>query len=53
MIAFTYNFYPTTTDLIEAYFKIDNVDNYMYDTYTLDAIYARPSQAERIKNGNK
>lgn len=49
----TYNFYPSTTDLIEAYFKIDNVDNYMYDTYTLDAIYARPSQAERIKNGSK
>lgn len=48
-----YDFYPSTKDLIELYFKLEDIQNYMYDTYTLDAIYARPSQAERIKNGSK
>ena len=32
-------------------FRINkNIDDYIYDTYTLDAIYARASQAERLKN---
>ncbi|MDD3303824.1 MAG: tRNA (adenosine(37)-N6)-threonylcarbamoyltransferase complex dimerization subunit type 1 TsaB [Clostridia bacterium] len=48
-----YNLYPSTTDLIHAYFDITNTDSYLFDTYTLDAIYARPTQAERMKNGNK
>ena len=42
--------YPTPSDLISAYQNILNADKYMYDTYTLDAIYARASQAERVKN---
>lgn len=48
-----YDFYPTSKDLINLYFKLENLDNYIFDTYTLDAVYARPSQAERIKNDIK
>jgi tRNA A37 threonylcarbamoyladenosine modification protein TsaB len=46
--AYLLDFYPTTDDLILAYNKINNTQNYMYDTYTLDANYARASQAERL-----
>lgn len=44
----TYNFYPTTEDLIDCYLNIEEKDNYMYNAYSLDALYARPSQAERM-----
>lgn len=42
------NFYPTTNDLIDSYLNISNVKEYMYNAYSLDALYARPSQAERM-----
>ena len=42
--------YPTTREVIFAYRKINNLQNYIFDTYTLDAEYVRPSQAERLKN---
>ncbi len=45
--------YPTTKDIILAYEEINNLQNYIFDTYTLDAEYIRPSQAERIKNEHK
>ncbi len=41
-------FYPTTKDLIQSYLHISDTDKYMYNAYTLDALYARPSQAERM-----
>lgn len=47
------NTYPTTEDLIEIYENIENKENYIYDTFNLNATYARPSQAERVKNGEK
>lgn len=46
----TNNYYPTPTDLINAYNNISNINNYIFDSYTLDANYVRVSQAERIKN---
>ncbi len=42
--------YPTTEDLIDCYLNISDRDDYMYNAYTLDALYARPSQAERMSN---
>lgn len=42
------NLYPTTNDLIDSYLNITNVKDYMYNAYSLDALYARPSQAERM-----
>lgn len=45
--------YPTPSDLISAYKNLSNTDKYMYDTYTLDAIYARASQAERLLKNEK
>lgn len=45
-----YNIYPTTTELIKYHNIINNLEKYTFDTYTLDANYVRPSQAERIKN---
>ncbi len=45
-----YNIYPTSKDLINIYLNIFNKENYIFNTYTLDAMYVRPSQAERIKN---
>ena len=48
--AFFTEFYPTTSDLINAYFNISNPNDYLYDTYTLDANYVRESQAERMLN---
>ncbi len=32
---------------------VDNLDSYLYNTYTLDVEYIRPSQAERLHSGNK
>ena len=48
-VVYTLNNYPTTSSAINAYFDIEDKSNYLFDTYTLDAIYARKSQAERIK----
>ena len=49
-IAQKLNFYPTTEDLIDCYLHLKNTKDYMYNAYTLDALYARPSQAERVSN---
>lgn len=46
----TYDYYPTPTDLINAYNNISDLNTYIFDTYTLDANYVRVSQAERIRN---
>lgn len=45
-----YNYYPTPNDLINAYENLENVDKYIFDSYTLDANYVRVSQAERIRD---
>lgn len=42
--------YPTTEDLISCYLDIKNKEDYMYNAYSLDALYARQSQAERMSN---
>ena len=42
--------YPTTEDLISCYLDIKNPKDYIYNAYSLDALYARQSQAERINN---
>lgn len=42
--------YPSTQDLIDCYLNISNNEEYMYNAYSLDALYARPSQAERMSN---
>ena len=42
--------YPTTEDLIDCYLNIYDTDAYLYNAYNLDALYARPSQAERVAN---
>lgn len=47
--AILFNYYPTTTDLINAYNDITNQNDYIFDSYSLDANYVRVSQAERIK----
>ncbi len=49
-IAQKLSFYPTTEDLIDCYLHLKNAKDYMYNAYTLDALYARPSQAERVSN---
>jgi len=43
--------YPTPTDVINSMEYISNTSKYLYNAFTLDALYARLSQAERIKNG--
>ena len=45
-----YDLYPTTDDLINTIENISNYDNYIFNAFTLNATYARLSQAERIKN---
>lgn len=45
-----YNFYPSTNDCINIMNNISNLDDYIFNAYTLKATYARPSQAERMKN---
>ncbi len=42
--------YPTTQDLIDCYNNLKDTKLYMYNAYSLDALYARPSQAERVSN---
>ena len=42
--------YPTTNDLIDCYLNLSNASDYIYNAYSLDALYARPSQAERVAN---
>ena len=46
----TSNFYPDTNMLIHAIQNIANIDSYMFNAFSLDAMYARPSQAERMNN---
>lgn len=43
--------YPTPRDIIDASYILANKENYIYTAYTLDATYARLSQAERVKDG--
>ncbi len=43
-----YDLYPTTEELIDCYLNINNPKDYIYNAYSLDALYARPSQAERM-----
>lgn len=45
-----YNTYPKTADILFAIDNLANYNNYLYDTFSLDAIYARLSQAERTQN---
>lgn len=45
-----YDFYPTTKDCINVIPLIFENKNYIFNAYTLKATYARPSQAERMKN---
>lgn len=45
-----FDLYPTTEDLIDCYLNISDKESYMYNAYSLDALYARPSQAERMSN---
>lgn len=40
--------YPTTNDLIDCYLNLADTSKYMYNAYSLDALYARKSQAERM-----
>lgn len=47
-----YEIYPTTKDLLDIYGYL-NTSNNTYNAFSLKAIYARPSQAERVKNGEK
>lgn len=49
----TNEIYPTPKDSILAYKTLEKKDEYIFDTYTLDANYVRPSQAERIKKIEK
>lgn len=46
----TYDLYPTTEILVDAFLNLDNISSYMFNAFSLDAMYARPSQAERMKN---
>ena len=41
--------YPTPSDTIDAFERFENPEKYIFDAFTLDAIYARKSQAERLK----
>lgn len=40
--------YPTTNDLIDCYLNLEDAQSYIYNAYSLDALYARQSQAERM-----
>ena len=42
--------YPTTNDLINCYLNLADTSKYMYNAYSLDALYARKSQAERLSD---
>lgn len=45
-----YNFYPDTNDCIHVIEYIHDISKYTFNAYSLKATYARPSQAERMKN---
>ena len=45
-----YNFYPDTNDCIQTIDYIYDTSKYIFNAYSLKATYARPSQAERMKN---
>lgn len=45
-----YNFYPDTNDCIKVIEYISDISKYTFNAYSLKATYARPSQAERMKN---
>lgn len=45
-----FDIYPNTNDCIEALQNINNFSKYTFNAFSLNAIYARPSQAERMKN---
>lgn len=45
--------YPTTKNLLDVYSSLEDKDSYTYNAFSLKAIYARASQAERVKNGEK
>lgn len=46
---------PSSSSNIEYFLNVDSdiLNNHTYDTFDLDITYARMSQAERIKNGEK
>ena len=46
-----FDFYPDTNDCINVMDLVYNKSNYSFNAYSLKATYARPSQAERMKNG--
>lgn len=48
-----YNMYPTSRDMINIYGLLNEISNYTFDAYSLNAIYARLSQAERQENDKK
>lgn len=43
----------TLIKMYENYKLLDNLDNYMYNYLDLDALYIRPSSAERLKNNEQ
>lgn len=45
--------YPTATDLFKQIENIYDMQKYTFNAFTLNAIYARLSQAERVKNDEK
>lgn len=45
-----YNMYPTSKDMTDIYDILNDTSCYTFDAYSLDAIYARLSQAERQKS---
>lgn len=46
-----FDFYPDTNDCINVMDLVYDKNNYTFNAYSLKATYARPSQAERMKNG--
>lgn len=46
-----FDFYPDTNDCINVMDLVCDKDKYSFNAYSLKATYARPSQAERMKNG--
>ena len=46
-----FDFYPDTNDCINVMDLVYDKSNYSFNAYSLKATYARPSQAERMKNG--
>lgn len=54
----TLNFYPyniliTSNNILDYYLYLSKKENYKFNSYDLDVEYIRPSQAERMKNGDK